>query len=92
MQHMCATYRSFDSKNCSVFLGQWTPESLATMQVRQTMFFQHIAMQGCMVGVSLNSFLKYMKVQSLTQEGIRNRGPYVVSMAEVEGKMLTSEL
>jgi histidinol dehydrogenase len=36
-------------------------------------------------GVSLNSFLKYITVQSLTEEGLRRLGPYVAKMAEVEG-------
>lgn len=36
-------------------------------------------------GVSLNSFLKYITVQSPTQEGLRRLGPYVAKMVEVEG-------
>ena len=36
-------------------------------------------------GVSLDSFLKFMTVQSLTEEGLRNLGPYVATMAEIEG-------
>jgi len=36
-------------------------------------------------GVSLDSFLKFITVQSLTEEGLRKLGPYVVTMAEVEG-------
>ncbi|RVW37081.1 Histidinol dehydrogenase, chloroplastic [Vitis vinifera] len=36
-------------------------------------------------GLSLDSFLKYMTVQSLTEEGLRKLGPYVEAMAEVEG-------
>lgn len=36
-------------------------------------------------GVSLNSFLKYITVQSLTEEGLKNIGPHVAKMAEVEG-------
>lgn len=36
-------------------------------------------------GVSLDSFLKFMTVQSLTEEGLVNLGPYVATMAAVEG-------
>ena len=36
-------------------------------------------------GVSLDSFMKHMTVQSLTLEGLQNLGPSVAKMAEVEG-------
>ncbi|KAL7120228.1 hypothetical protein ACP275_02G109700 [Erythranthe tilingii] len=32
-----------------------------------------------------DSFLKYITVQSLTEEGLRRLGPYVATMAEIEG-------
>ncbi|XP_043698736.1 histidinol dehydrogenase, chloroplastic [Telopea speciosissima] len=69
----------------SVFLGQWTPESVGdyasgTNHVLPT--YGYARMYG---GVSLDSFLKYMTVQSLTEEGLRKLGPYVAKMAEVEG-------
>ncbi|XP_077253777.1 histidinol dehydrogenase, chloroplastic-like isoform X1 [Tasmannia lanceolata] len=69
----------------SVFFGQWTPESVGdyasgTNHVLPT--YGYARMYG---GVSLDSFLKYMTVQSLTEEGLRNLGPYVAKMAEVEG-------
>ncbi|KAE8702736.1 Histidinol dehydrogenase [Hibiscus syriacus] len=69
----------------SVFLGQWTPESVGdyasgTNHVLPT--YGYARMYG---GVSLDSFLKCMTIQSLTEEGLRNLGPYVATMAEVEG-------
>ncbi|KAM3361999.1 Histidinol dehydrogenase, chloroplastic [Capsicum chinense] len=69
----------------SVFMGQWTPESVGdyasgTNHVLPT--YGYARMYG---GVSLDSFLKYITVQSLTEEGLRNLGPYVEKMAEVEG-------
>lgn len=69
----------------SVFLGQWTPESVGdyasgTNHVLPT--YGYARMYG---GVSLDSFLKYMTVQSLTEEGLIKLGPYVAAMAEVEG-------
>ncbi|GAB4836515.1 Histidinol dehydrogenase, chloroplastic [Ancistrocladus abbreviatus] len=69
----------------SVFLGQWTPESVGdyasgTNHVLPT--YGYARMYG---GVSLDSFQKYMTVQSLTEEGLKNLGPYVARMAEVEG-------
>ena len=36
-------------------------------------------------GVSLDSFMKHMTVQSLTLEGLQALGPAVAKMAEVEG-------
>jgi len=69
----------------SVFLGPWTPESVGdyasgTNHVLPT--YGYARMYG---GVSLDSFLKYITVQSLTEEGLRKLGPYVATMAEVEG-------
>ncbi|KAL5977103.1 Histidinol dehydrogenase, chloroplastic [Asimina triloba] len=69
----------------SVFLGPWTPESVGdyasgTNHVLPT--YGYARMYG---GVSLDSFLKYITVQSLTEEGLRKLGPFVATMAEVEG-------
>ncbi|KAK9743292.1 hypothetical protein RND81_03G229800 [Saponaria officinalis] len=69
----------------SVFMGKWTPESVGdyasgTNHVLPT--YGYARMYG---GVSLDSFQKYITVQSLTEEGLRNLGPYVATMAQVEG-------
>ncbi|CAM8994736.1 hypothetical protein QQ045_008499 [Rhodiola kirilowii] len=69
----------------SVFMGQWTPESVGdyasgTNHVLPT--YGYARMYG---GVSLDSFIKYMTVQSLTEEGLMNLGPHVATMAQVEG-------
>lgn len=78
-------WESFIENAGSVFLGQWTPESVGdyasgTNHVLPT--YGYARMYG---GVSLDSFLKYITVQSLTEEGLRKLGPYVAVMAEVEG-------
>ncbi|KAA8537069.1 hypothetical protein F0562_029547 [Nyssa sinensis] len=78
-------WESFIENAGSVFLGQWTPESVGdyasgTNHVLPT--YGYARMYG---GVSLDSFLKYMTVQSLTEEGLKKLGPYVATMAEVEG-------
>ncbi|GAB4861447.1 hypothetical protein Ancab_036649 [Ancistrocladus abbreviatus] len=78
-------WESFVENAGSVFLGQWTPESVGdyasgTNHVLPT--YGYARMYG---GVSLDSFQKYITVQSLTEEGLRNLGPYVARMAEVEG-------
>uniref|UniRef100_A0A7N0SW52 Histidinol dehydrogenase, chloroplastic n=2 Tax=Kalanchoe fedtschenkoi TaxID=63787 RepID=A0A7N0SW52_KALFE len=69
----------------SVFMGQWTPESVGdyasgTNHVLPT--YGYARMYG---GVSLDSFVKYITIQSLTEEGLSNLGPHVATMAEVEG-------
>lgn len=69
----------------SVFLGKWTPESVGdyasgTNHVLPT--YGYARMYG---GVSLDSFVKYMTVQSLSSEGLIALGPSVAKMAEVEG-------
>ncbi|KAJ8758766.1 hypothetical protein K2173_000487 [Erythroxylum novogranatense] len=78
-------WESFVENAGSVFLGQWTPESVGdyasgTNHVLPT--YGYARMYG---GVSLDSFVKYMTVQSLTEEGLSKLGPYVATMAEVEG-------
>ncbi|KAH9623996.1 hypothetical protein KSS87_007013 [Heliosperma pusillum] len=78
-------WESFIENAGSVFMGQWTPESVGdyasgTNHVLPT--YGYARMYG---GVSLDSFQKYITVQSLTEEGLRNLGPYVATMAEVEG-------
>lgn len=78
-------WESFIENAGSIFLGQWTPESIGdyasgTNHVLPT--YGYARMYG---GVSLDSFLKYITVQSLTEEGLRNLGPYVATMADVEG-------
>nr|XP_027114297.1 histidinol dehydrogenase, chloroplastic-like isoform X2 [Coffea arabica] len=78
-------WESFIENAGSVFLGQWAPESVGdyasgTNHVLPT--YGYARMYG---GVSLDSFLKYITVQSLTEEGLRNLGPYVATMADVEG-------
>ncbi|GBG71511.1 hypothetical protein CBR_g8928 [Chara braunii] len=69
----------------SVFLGRWTPESVGdyasgTNHVLPT--YGYARMYG---GVSLDSFVKYMTVQMLSQDGLKALGPSVAKMAEVEG-------
>ncbi|XP_024365440.1 histidinol dehydrogenase, chloroplastic [Physcomitrium patens] len=69
----------------SIFMGRWTPESVGdyasgTNHVLPT--YGYSRMYG---GVSLDSFVKYMTVQSLTADGLQKLGPYVAKMAEVEG-------
>ncbi|GMH22407.1 hypothetical protein Nepgr_024250 [Nepenthes gracilis] len=78
-------WESFIENAGSVFLGQWTPESVGDYASGTNHVLPTYGYARIYGGVSLDSFLKYITVQSLTEEGLRNLGPYVVTMAEVEG-------
>ncbi|RRT38797.1 hypothetical protein BHE74_00025831, partial [Ensete ventricosum] len=69
----------------SVFLGQWTPESVGDYASGTNHVLPTYGYARMYSGVSLNSFLKYITVQSLTEEGLKKIGPHVAKMAEVEG-------
>ncbi|XP_012849897.1 PREDICTED: histidinol dehydrogenase, chloroplastic-like [Erythranthe guttata] len=71
--------------NSSVFLGEWTPESVGDYASGTNHFLPTYGYARMYSGVSLDSFLKYITVQSLTEEGLRKLGPYVATMAEIEG-------
>jgi histidinol dehydrogenase len=69
----------------SVFLGQWTPESVGdycsgTNHVLPTYGF---ARRYSSLGVA--DFLRSMTVQELTVEGLQNIGPIATTLAELEG-------
>ncbi|KAF3502497.1 hypothetical protein F2Q69_00040131 [Brassica cretica] len=69
----------------SVFVGPWTPESVGDYASGTNHVLPTYGYARMYSGVSLDSFLKFMTVQSLTEEGLRNLGPYVATMAEIEG-------
>ncbi|XP_020575081.1 histidinol dehydrogenase, chloroplastic [Phalaenopsis equestris] len=69
----------------SVFLGQWSPESIGDYASGTNHVLPTYGYAKMYSGVSLDSFLKYITVQSLTEEGLRSLGPYVSKMADVEG-------
>ncbi|XP_028785782.1 histidinol dehydrogenase, chloroplastic [Neltuma alba] len=69
----------------SVFLGPWTPESVGDYASGTNHVLPTYGYARMYSGVSLDSFLKYITIQSLTEDGLRKLGPYVATMAEVEG-------
>ncbi|KAL5727614.1 histidinol dehydrogenase [Ranunculus cassubicifolius] len=69
----------------SVFLGQWTPESVGDYASGTNHVLPTYGYARMYSGVSLDSFLKFITVQSLTEDGLRKLGPYVEKMAEIEG-------
>ncbi|KAJ6841110.1 histidinol dehydrogenase, chloroplastic isoform X1 [Iris pallida] len=69
----------------SVFMGQWSPESVGDYASGTNHVLPTYGYARMYSGVSLDSFQKFITVQSLTEEGLRKLGPYVAKMAEVEG-------
>eukprot|EP01043_Picozoa_sp_COSAG02_P037223 COSAG02_NODE_2778_length_8051_cov_829.131162_9_plen_459_part_00 len=68
----------------SIFLGHYTPESVgdyASGTNHSLPTYGYARMYG---GVSLDTFVKYITMQKLTPEGIKNVGPHVEIMAAVE--------
>ncbi|KAL9175284.1 hypothetical protein ABFS82_02G104600 [Erythranthe guttata] len=78
-------WESFVENAGSVFLGEWTPESVGDYASGTNHVLPTYGYARMYSGVSLDSFLKYITVQSLTEEGLRKLGPYVATMAEIEG-------
>ena len=69
----------------SVFLGKWSCESAGdyasgTNHVLPT--YGYAQMYG---GLGVNDFMKKITFQELSEEGVKNLGPVVEKMAEVEG-------
>ena len=68
----------------SVFIGPWSPESVGDYASGTNHTLPTNGFAKAYSGVSLESFQKYITFQSLTQEGLKNLGPVVETMAEAE--------
>ena len=69
----------------SVFLGNYSCESAGDYASGTNHTLPTNGFARSYSGVSLESFLKTITFQNLTQEGIRNLGPAIECMAEAEG-------
>ena len=69
----------------SIFLGPWTPESVGDYASGTNHVLPTYGYARMYSGVSLDSFMKKVTVQSLTEEGLRLLGPSVAHMAVCEG-------
>ncbi|PIA49542.1 hypothetical protein AQUCO_01300383v1 [Aquilegia coerulea] len=65
--------------------GPWTPESVGDYASGTNHVLPTYGYARMYSGVSLDSFLKFITVQSLTEDGLRKLGPYVEKMAAIEG-------
>jgi histidinol dehydrogenase len=69
----------------SVFLGNHTPESAGDYASGTNHTLPTNGHARAYSGVSVDSFIKKVTYQRITEEGIRVLGPTVVAMAEAEG-------
>ena len=69
----------------SIFLGRWTPESVGDYASGTNHVLPTYGYARMYSGVSLDSFVKKVTVQSLTKAGLELLGPTVATMASVEG-------
>jgi histidinol dehydrogenase len=68
----------------SVFLGNYSPEAIGDYASGTNHTLPTNGYARSFAGVSLESFLKYITYQQLTEEGMKRLGPVVEKMAEAE--------
>ncbi|GAB2774633.1 histidinol dehydrogenase [Rhabdobacter roseus] len=68
----------------SIFLGNYTPESCGDYASGTNHTLPTNGFARAYSGVSLDSFVKKITVQHITEAGLRNLGPTVEAMAEAE--------
>ncbi|CAG4997986.1 Histidinol dehydrogenase [Dyadobacter sp. CECT 9275] len=68
----------------SIFLGNYTPESCGDYASGTNHTLPTNGHARAYSGVSVDSFVKKITVQSITVQGLRNLGPVVEAMAEAE--------
>jgi histidinol dehydrogenase len=71
----------------SVFLGSYTPESAGDYASGTNHTLPTNGFAKAFGGVSLESFMKYITFQKISEDGIRKLGPVVEKMAEAEQLM-----
>ena len=69
----------------SVFVGQWTPESVGDYASGTNHTLPTYGAARAYSGVTLESFMTYMSVQTLTRAGLEALGPTVERLADMEG-------
>lgn len=74
-----------DIKNAgSIFLGPWTPESVGDYASGTNHTLPTNGAARAYSGVTLESFIKYISIQRLSKKGLRNLGPTVERLANME--------
>ena len=81
----CEDYVPLVENAGSLFLGHYTPESVGDYASGTNHSLPTYGYAKMYSGVSYDTFVKHITVQNLTQEGLKNVGPSVERMAQVEG-------
>ncbi|PAU93663.1 histidinol dehydrogenase [Aliifodinibius salipaludis] len=68
----------------SVFLGKWTPESAGDYASGTNHTLPTYGYARMFSGVSVDSFLKQITMQQITANGLKNVGPVIEKLAELE--------
>jgi histidinol dehydrogenase len=68
----------------SVFLGPWSPESAGDYASGTNHTLPTYGYARMYSGVSVDSFMKFITVQQLSKKGLKNLGPTVETLAELE--------
>ncbi|SMO51771.1 histidinol dehydrogenase [Fodinibius sediminis] len=68
----------------SVFLGHWTPESAGDYASGTNHTLPTYGYARMYSGVSVDSFLKQITIQELSEEGLKNLGPAIEKLASLE--------
>jgi histidinol dehydrogenase len=68
----------------SVFLGPWTPESAGDYASGTNHTLPTYGYARMFSGVSVDSFLKQITMQQITEEGLKNVGPTIEKLATLE--------
>lgn len=68
----------------SVFLGKWTPESAGDYASGTNHTLPTYGYARMYSGVSVESFMKQITMQQISEEGLQNVGPTVETLAELE--------
>lgn len=69
----------------SIFLGPWTPESVGDYASGTNHTLPTYGAARAYSGVTLESFIKYISIQTLTRDGLETLGPAVETLATMEG-------
>ena len=69
----------------SIFLGPWTPESVGDYASGTNHTLPTSGAAKAYSGVTLESYFTFISVQKLTQQGLRDLGPTVETLANMEG-------
>lgn len=69
----------------AVFVGTWTPEVLGDYITGSNHVLPTGGYAACYSGLSVDSFMKTISIQSVSENGFRKLGPIAATLAEAEG-------